>query len=268
MEDEKRPIYFNPLIVVICLVFLAPLGVFLMWKGTGWGKVVKVVVTIASLLFFARVVTAPKPARTAEAPVAQAPAAQIQPAPPSPHAAAEPKREPKPEPMPKASESLAEGADMTYLGDTFTLGKFTYRVIGVEAVKEIRGAGGFVRQKASPDSAYLVVRYEIANNGKETATVMADDFEIVDSQGRKFRPSSEATTAYVMGGGKKDLLVTELQPGITRAEVQLFEIPTSELSTGTTGTKLVIPEKGLLGHRSVTVILATADGKSKVGKQR
>jgi hypothetical protein len=69
-----------------------------------------------------------------------------------------------------------------------------------------------------------------------------------------------------MAGGKKDFLVTELHPGVTRPSVQIFEIPARGLKTGTTGTRLVIPQKGLFGHKAATVVLASADGKARVAK--
>ncbi len=119
-------------------------------------------------------------------------------------------------------------------------------------------------ESASPGAIFLAVRYEITNDGKETATVLADDFELVDSHGRKYRASSKATTAFIMAGGDKDLALTELQPGVTKASVQLFEVPAEDSHVGTDGTKLRVPEKGIGGSGEAVVILATRSGATKV----
>jgi hypothetical protein len=148
------------------------------------------------------------------------------------------------------------------VGQTFTLGVFSYTVTGVEAVREISGA--LLSETAGPGAAFVVVRYEIINNSKETATALADDFEIVDGKDRHFRRSSQATTTYAMSGGDKDLFATELHPGVHRPSVQIFEVPEEELIAGVV---LPVPEKGLLGGGEVRVALPRlADPKVKKPK--
>jgi hypothetical protein len=65
------------------------------------------------------------------------------------------------------------------------------------------------------------------------------------------KAGSEANTALEMSG-HKDLIVSELQPGLTKKMVTAFEMPDAT-ARGT--FTLVIPEKGLLGTGSVRITL-------------
>jgi hypothetical protein len=136
------------------------------------------------------------------------------------------------------------------LGEPFTLGEFQYVIKNVEASDSV--GKSFSRKKAGPGATYVIVRYSIRNDGKETATVLTDDFKIVDAQSRQFRPSSEANTALAFSEAGKDLIVSEVQPGLTREMATAFEVP-SEVVSG--GFDLVIPEKGAFGTDEVRITL-------------
>ena len=145
--------------------------------------------------------------------------------------------------------ALVQQAKQPKLGQAFKLGDFTYTVKGVTTYAAIGTA--FAEKRASDGARFVVVTYAIRNEGNETATVLTDDFRIIDAQGREFRPSSDGNTALAMSGSK-DLLASELQPGIARNMATAFEMP----ETAAAGTfTLVIPEKGLLGTESVRITL-------------
>ncbi len=135
------------------------------------------------------------------------------------------------------------------IGDTFRLGDFTYRITRVGTADTL--GAQYAHENAEPNATFVVVQYEITNEGKETHTGLADDFELLDSAGRKFRPSSRGSTAFMMAGGNDDFLLTELQPGITKPSVQVFEIPLAALN----GLRLRVPEKGFFGSDEVVVDL-------------
>lgn len=135
------------------------------------------------------------------------------------------------------------------IGDTFRLGDFTYRVTRVAKADTL--GNEFSNETAGQNATFVVVQYEITNEGKETHTGLADDFELLDSAGRKFRPSSRGSTAFMMAGGNDDFLLTELQPGITKPSVQVFEVPLTALN----GLRLRVPEKGFFGSDEVVVDL-------------
>ena len=99
----------------------------------------------------------------------------------------------------------------------------------------------------------MIVYFSILNNANETKVVLTDDFTLVDPQGRRYSPSSEANTALMMTSENKDFLLSELHPGVTKRTATAFEIPKDSL---TSGLYLEIPEKGLLstGKETVTII--------------
>ncbi len=145
--------------------------------------------------------------------------------------------------------ALVEQARQPKLGQDFKLGDFTYNVKSVQVVDAV--GNGFAAKRASEGAEFVLVKYVIQNDANETRTVMTDDFRIVDAQSREFRPSSDANTALAMSGNK-DLIVSEVQPGLKRNMVTAFEMP--DVAAKGTFT-LVIPEKGLLGTGSVRITL-------------
>ena len=98
-------------------------------------------------------------------------------------------------------------------------------------------------------SSFLVVNYKIKNEGKEASVISTTDFKIIDTKGRTFTTSAKATTELV-ANESEDYLFSELQPGITKAGIQAFELPKDSFDGRLT---LVIPEKGILGSKEVRV---------------
>jgi hypothetical protein len=136
------------------------------------------------------------------------------------------------------------------LGEQFQIGGFSYIINDIEAVKSI--GKRFLKEKEGEDAIFLVVSYTIENIGKETETVMSDDLKIVDNQERIFRPSSKGNTALSMVDESKDYILSEIQPGIKKNMLTVFEIP---ISVAREGVKLIIPEKGLFGTKQVEILL-------------
>lgn len=151
-------------------------------------------------------------------------------------------------PRPEASSPKA-GATAN-LGETFTLGKFSYVIRKAEMRRSV--GNEFVKERAPSGATFLLLHYSIRNDGNQTETVLTDDLTLVDPKGRTFRPSSEAQTALMMSGGPNDFLLSELQPGIKKDTVTAFLIPEDALGPG---LSIVVPEKGLLGTRKVQVAL-------------
>jgi hypothetical protein len=132
----------------------------------------------------------------------------------------------------------------------FRLGDFTYEIRRCEV--RTRLGSEFAPAKPSAGAVFLVVRFAIANETKKTETVLSDDFTLRDGQGREFSPASNALTALMMGGENKDFLVSEIQPGVEKESLTAFEIPKAALSTNLV---LIVPEKGLLGSKTVEVVV-------------
>lgn len=136
------------------------------------------------------------------------------------------------------------------LNEPFKLGDFLYNVKKVTARRSV--GNQFMREKASEGAIFLIVEYTIENQGKETATVMTNDFKIVDSQQRTFQPASNANTALAMSGKSKDMLLAQVQPGLKKTMMTAFEVPEPAVKAGVT---LVIPEKGLFGAGKASIAL-------------
>jgi hypothetical protein len=161
-----------------------------------------------------------------------------------------------------ASEPVVQSTPEPSLdvGDTFKLGGFAYTITDVEYVQSI--GSRFMKTKASEGAVFVIVAFSIENLGKETETVLSDDFKMIDTEDRTFRASSGANTALAMTGNK-DLLLSEIQPGLSKKSSTAFEVP---LASAEEGLTLVIPEKGLLGTKEVRVylpLLKKSGGKKK-----
>jgi hypothetical protein len=152
------------------------------------------------------------------------------------------------------------------VGESFSLGGFSYVIVsarktGFIGSSDLEGAivnaliQGFQKEtgtsEPSDGSNFLVVRYRIKNEGKESAVVSTSDFKVLDSKGRQYTPSSDATAHLVMNQDA-DFLLSELQPGIGRDGVQAFELPNDAFDGGLT---LIVPEKGLFSSGEVRVRL-------------
>jgi hypothetical protein len=144
---------------------------------------------------------------------------------------------------------------MPHVGDPIDLGGFRYTIERITPVNEV-GENRFTRRKATPGAKFIVVLYSVENTGNETSAVIANDLIIRDTKGRTFRRSSDATMSVAAEAGI-DLLLAELQPGIPRKQVSVFEVPEGELKR----LDLVIPEKGLLGSREVVLPLTFFEPK-------
>jgi len=137
---------------------------------------------------------------------------------------------------------IAERRDEHDLGERIALGGFAYVVQEIDQKDAV--GNWLTRETAGEGATFLIVRYTMENLGSESETVIADDFELQDSGGRSYRPSSEANTALAMSGGSKDLFASELHPGVKRKMTTAFEVPKAMLKGGFT---IIIPEKGLFG---------------------
>jgi len=129
------------------------------------------------------------------------------------------------------------------LGKEFQLGDYKYKIISLDQRSQIGEElfGNFMGEKASSGASFVVVSYTIENCTKESQVVQADDFKLLDSQGRTFDTSSTVSTALLMTSEDKDFLLSELQPGIARQMQQGFELPDTALESEVT---LIVPQKG------------------------
>jgi hypothetical protein len=192
-------------------------------------------------------------------------------------AAATAQKEEQPAP---ALPQKPEAPQIKNIGEDFTLGSFQYRItsalktsvigasdfesqfidelgkapemqiarlFGIDPIKAATGEG-----TRNANSSYYVIRYEITNLGKTVDAVSNTDFQVIDSQDRQFTPTTDATMKLIERQDE-DFLLSELQPGITRACAQAFELPEDAFAGP---LHLLIPEKGFFKTKAIKVVLS------------
>lgn len=109
------------------------------------------------------------------------------------------------------------------------LGDLTYK-IGAMLIQEDSPKPFSGKNKAAKGAYFVVMDYTITNHGTQTATISTDNITIVDGKGRSFEANRSVTLDLAL---KKelDLYSSQLQPGIPRGLVQVFELP-DEVKTG------------------------------------
>lgn len=173
-------------------------------------------------------------------------------APATANAADEP-AQPAVDPEPTEPEPAEDQQRTAASGERFTLGDFAYVVEGAKRANAV--GNRMVREEAPKGASILIVSFSIENLGKETATALSDDFEIVDAQGRTFKAASKVNTTLAMSG-KKEMMLSQLQPGLPSDGLTGFIVPDSALDGP---LRLRVPEKGFLGSDSVEVPLDVTD---------
>ena len=198
--------------VFLTLIFTYPIGLFLLWRNDAFARRGKIIASVIFGFVFIGILVQPKP-----------------------HSAG------------SAEATPSKGSKRIGIGEKFRLGDFTYQINFSETRTSI--GPSFARVAASGNGVFVIVHYSITNESDKTRTVLSDDFVLRDSKGRTFRPSSKALAALAMTSTEKDLLLSELQPGLERETATAFEVSDdSELV-------LIVPEKGLFGSKRVEVRL-------------
>jgi hypothetical protein len=219
-QDTFRYLRSHPAVVGILTFIFFPIGLWLVWTHPGWTKKTKWIWT-GVIGLFALVSLANRDGPSSPDATSITPSGR------------------------SASGNGGATKGVHAIGETFPLGNYTYRIDGVEKLNEIGNYafGRFMGKRASAGATLLVVAYTIENTSTETQTVLADDFQVRDSQGRTYRASSDANTALMIEqSGDKDFLFSELQPGIPRRMQQAFEVPVASLSSP---IEIIVPEKGM-----------------------
>jgi hypothetical protein len=162
------------------------------------------------------------------------------------------------------------------LNTWFKLGEFSYRINSAKVSKTVIGASDATNQFASAlqdlvavelsdlvgvglDSTgakkdesvrFLIVDYDVRNEGKVPVTVLTDDFRVEDAKGREFTTDSEVTIRLIETS-TKPAIAEVLQPGIETHRFQGFRLP-SDAILGPLA--IAIPEKGL-GNNNARVVI-------------
>lgn len=134
------------------------------------------------------------------------------------------------------------------LGESFQLGSFLYKIKGVRTRSII---GNQVHSESPSEGAvFLVVSYTIENTGDETSTVLANDFKIKDSSGRIYTPSNTANSALNVEYDNKEILFSQLQPGIKKEGLTAFEVPEKSIEKP---LEFIVPTKKMFSSEKAVI---------------
>lgn len=99
-------------------------------------------------------------------------------------------------------------------------------IIKVGAVESLTEVGNEYT-KETAQGVFKIVEVSLTNNQKDAITVDANNFKLVDDQGREFTYSSDAQISFDMeNSGDMEFFLKSLNPGLTLTGKIVFDIPT------------------------------------------
>jgi hypothetical protein len=134
------------------------------------------------------------------------------------------------------------------LGQLVRIGDLTYNLTAIELFKYVGGAYFGLE----PDGVFLVLTLTAQNDGKSAQYITATDFEVVDSQGRRYDADTSASI-YMSQMGYDAFVFDKLNPGLKTRGSIAFDIPADD-----TGLRLKISD-GLMGSSRYVTIGNVAD---------
>lgn len=136
------------------------------------------------------------------------------------------------------------------LGEAFRLGPYTYTITGHQTATALDNQ--FSPVHAAQGDEYLIVTFSIRNDSTKSRVASTDAFKLQDANGAVYAACSQGAAVPRTELTKGDLLLTEIQPGITKVLAAAFEVPAASLKPP---VKLLVFEQDLLGGREATVYL-------------
>ena len=116
------------------------------------------------------------------------------------------------------------------VGATVNDGDLAFTVQTVDTAQTI---GNSFTQKTA-QGQYVILTVKIQNNGKDTKTINASDFNVVDSQGRKYDYSTDGQMAMEETDGTTSFFLQQIQPSLSVTGKLVFDVPATA-----TGLKLM-----------------------------
>lgn len=109
----------------------------------------------------------------------------------------------------------------------------------IDSYVKAKNLGKSTKGKTAVDgSLFYIVRFRAKNNGQQSATVTIDNFEIKSADGQNYHPSDDGKLVITNNGGSRELFGAELQPGVAKPFLAVFEIPVESMKSG---ADLIIP---------------------------
>jgi hypothetical protein len=127
------------------------------------------------------------------------------------------------------------------VGDVIKTDKFE---IIINAVKEKSQVGGeYLKKSPSQGGTYLTVQYQYKNiSDKPVGTFSKPSINLTDKSGTKYKSDIDASSTFATEVNPDRKIVSDLNPGITVKDAEVFEISKDSYSQG--GWKLLITADG------------------------
>mgnify|MGYP001338972179 CR=1 FL=1 len=245
-KAESMPVekwYFKTWVVVLTLLFLFPLGAFLMWKGSKFGKKTRIGVTIVLGLIFLSSVFGTKEN--------QAPSsAKNDGKTPVQTAANSAKTDAQKAESQKSKEPVYDySCNVEGIGKVKGLwaSNVGTAIAEIKSYKTLETSFSVTRAQGIFKMVYIVV----SNNQKDAVTLDSTAYKLIDDQGREYSHSTEAQTTLQMRG-QETFFLKKVNPGLTAGGWVVFDIPEKanvvgmKFSGGFTGEKAEVPFKVML----------------------
>jgi hypothetical protein len=116
----------------------------------------------------------------------------------------------------QGSGSKSVGAT-AQVGDKLTLKGTTYRVTGVDTVKQI----GDEYTGATANGEFVVIDIQLTNEEDEPATILEDNIRVIGGNGSSYSTSDDALFVYP----DQTILLEEIQPGVTERGKLVYDLP-------------------------------------------
>lgn len=121
---------------------------------------------------------------------------------------------------------------------TFSIGdpvNFDAFEIVVKKVEEEQQVGSeFIRESAADGGTYVVVSYTVKNTGKKPIGMFdGPSLQLVDESGTTYDPDIAASAAFASGADLNSKTLSDLNPGITVKDADVWEVSASDFDRAT-----------------------------------
>jgi hypothetical protein len=116
------------------------------------------------------------------------------------------------------------------IGESFEVGSGEKAIRYIVEEATLARAIGSSNFNVSADGLFLIVILQMENIGTESIDITSRHLRLVDSQGREFDASTEASTYFSQDTrfDVEGILFEQLQPGLEQTKAVAFDVPTEE----------------------------------------
>jgi hypothetical protein len=106
-------------------------------------------------------------------------------------------------------------------GQPFLYGGVTYSIGDITKPQNVRQGATIFK----PSGVFLQIELTAANSTDRPVTLAPSDYVLVDAQGRVYSLDRTATAGAVQTAAKNDLFREDLQPGLKKDTLLVFDVP-------------------------------------------